>query len=169
MRSYFSRGLLAAAIVLPALSGTARADGCSDASLTGAYAFGVTAYTPVPLLPGTPAPAHEVVAGIKVFDGQGHFTQRDFIGDSLRVFGTSDFSTGETGTYQVNADCTGTGVLTIPSPAPHVSGGTIWFNFVISNGGRHMREVVSAFTPPGFPSPVPTQTSADDWKIGVDE
>jgi hypothetical protein len=38
--------------------------------------------------------------------------------------------------------------------------------FVISDGGRHIHEVVSEFTPPGSTTgPVPTQTSADDWKV----
>lgn len=43
----------------------------------------------------------------------------------------------------------------------------IEIKFVISDGGRHIHEVVSAFFPP-FSSPtafVPTQTSADDWKV----
>jgi hypothetical protein len=37
--------------------------------------------------------------------------------------------------------------------------------FVISDGGRHIHEVVAEFTPPGFTEPQPTQTTADDWKV----
>jgi hypothetical protein len=37
--------------------------------------------------------------------------------------------------------------------------------FVISNGGRHIHEVVSQPTPPFSSAPVPVQTSADDWKV----
>ena len=46
MKSWAFEGMLAAAIVLPALSGVARADdlGCSNATLKGEYAFGVTAF-----------------------------------------------------------------------------------------------------------------------------
>ena len=147
-------------ILMFAVGGPAAAeDGCSNATLKGEYAFGVTAYTPPNLASGPPY----VVAGIKNFDGNGKFTQRDYRGDSLRVAGLTDFSTGETGTYQVNSDCTGTGILTMPVPG--VSNGTIWFVFVVSDGGRHIHEVVAKFIPPGSPVAVPTQTSADDWKV----
>ena len=56
MESWFLKGMLAAAIALPALSGGARSDdfGCSDATLKGEYAFGVTAYTPAGLPDGPP-------------------------------------------------------------------------------------------------------------------
>jgi hypothetical protein len=79
MKSCFG---IAAVIALPALSGTAWAGGsedlgCSNATLQGAYAFGVTNYA-FPL----------VVAGIKVFDGRGNFTQRDYGGDSVPVLTT---------------------------------------------------------------------------------
>jgi hypothetical protein len=39
---------------------------------------------------------------------------------------------------------------------------------VISNGGRHIHEVVSEFIPP-FSTAQPTQTSADDWKVGSEQ
>ena len=164
MRSWFWQGMLAAVIVLPALADASRAQAdCSDATLIGEYAFGVTGYTP----PGLPDGPPRVVAGIKVFDGEGHFTQRDYQGDTLRKRGTSDFSTGETGTYMVNPNCTGTGTITIPVQG--LTDGTIWFNFVISDGGRHIHEVVSKFIPPGSTMAAPTQTSADDWKVAPEE
>jgi hypothetical protein len=55
----------------------------------------------------------------------------------------------------------------------HSSGtsGVININFVISGGGRHIHEVVSEFFPP-FSSAsvsVPTQTSADDWKVASEQ
>ena len=89
------------------------------------------------------------------------------MGDSLRTRGQTEFSTGETGTYDVRPDCTGSMVISIPVPG--LSIGTLSIQFVISNGGRHIHEVVSEFTPPGSLGPVPTQTSANDWKVGVDE
>ena len=72
MKSWLFQGMLTAAIALPALSGVARAGGtddygCSNATLKGEYAFGVTNLT-IP----------QVVAGIKVFDGNGNLTQRDY-------------------------------------------------------------------------------------------
>jgi hypothetical protein len=154
---------LTLAIGTSAASGMGREERCSDATLTGEYAFGVTAYTP----PGLPNGPPQVVTGIKVFDGNGHLTQRDFMGDSLRTRGQTEFSTGETGTYDVRPDCTGSMVISIPVPG--LTTGTLSIEFVISNGGRHIHEVVSEFTPPGSPGPVPTQTSANDWKVGVDE
>ena len=67
MKRRLSKGTLLAAIALPALSAAAWAGGsddfgCSDATLKGEYAFGVTAYTP----PGLPDGPSSVVAGIKV-------------------------------------------------------------------------------------------------------
>jgi hypothetical protein len=75
MKTWFWNGMIAALIALPALSGVARADsdhsdGCTNATLKGEYAFGVTSYTPPNLPDGPPA----VVAGIKVFDGKGNLT-----------------------------------------------------------------------------------------------
>jgi hypothetical protein len=168
MKSWLWKGMLAAAIVLSALIGPAWAqsdEGCSNATLKGDYAFGVTAYTP----PGLPNGPPRVVAGIKTFDGKGKFTQRDYVGDSLRTTGQTDFSTGETGTYTVNSDCTGSAVINqnVPgTPPPH---GVIKIVFVISGGGRHFHEVVSEFIPPGFTTPQPTQTSADDRKVGSEQ
>ena len=165
MKSWLSKGMLAGAILLPALSGIARADdfGCSNATLKGEYAFGITAYTP----PGLPNGPPSVGAGIEVFDGHGNFTQRDYRGDSLRLTGQTDFASEgqETGTYAVNSDCTGSMVinLNVPNtPPPH---GVINTVFVISDGGRHIHDVVSEFTPPGFTTPQPTQTSSDHWKV----
>ena len=79
MKSWLFQGVLAAAMVLRALSGAAWAGGtddfgCSNATLKGEYAFGVASYTNG--LPG-------VVTGIKVFDGCGNLTQRDYMGASV--------------------------------------------------------------------------------------
>jgi hypothetical protein len=134
---------------------------CSNATLNGQYAFGVTSYTPS--YPPT------VVAGIKVFDGEGGFSQRDYGGDSV----PADFSPPrrEKGTYQVNSDCTGSLVihLNVPGVPAGASHGEIHVLFVISDGGRHIHEVVSEFTPPGSSGPAPTQTSADDWKVASEQ
>jgi hypothetical protein len=40
---------------------------------------------------------------------------------------------------------------------------------VISDGGRHIHEVVSQQTPPGSTVPVPVQTSVDDWKVASEQ
>jgi len=170
MKRRLSKGIALAVIALPALSGAAWAGGsddfgCSNATLKGEYAFGVTAYTP----PGLPDGPSSVVAGIKVFDGLGGLTQRDYNGDALRIRGQSDFAPKEqeTGSYIVNSDCTGSMEidLNVPHVPPGTSSGVLEIRFVISDGGRHIHEVVALFTPPGFSEPQPTQTSADDWKV----
>jgi hypothetical protein len=167
MKRQLFQGLLAAAIALPALSGAARAAGaddygCSNATLQGEYAFAVTAYTP----PGLPNGPPSVVTGIRVYDGIGHFTQRDYGGNKT----PADFSPKgqERGIYTVNPDCTGSDELDLNVPVPSGSTGVIKVLFVISDGGRHVHEVVSEFTPPGFTEPQPTQTSADAWKVASD-
>jgi hypothetical protein len=152
--------MLAAAIALSALSGVAQAEGtddfgCSNATLKGEYAFGVTNLT-IP----------QVVAGIKVFDGNGNLTQRDYIGDSS----PAEFAPAgqERGTYTVNSDCTGSMTINLNVPGAPPPNGVIQILFVISDGGRHIHEVVSQLTPPFSSGPEAVQTSADDWKVASD-
>jgi hypothetical protein len=76
MKGWLTKATLLAATALPALSGAAWAGGsddfgCSNATLKGEYAFGVTAYTPAG--PPFPPPSTVVVTGIRVYDGNGHF------------------------------------------------------------------------------------------------
>src|SRR5205807_9701124 len=98
---------LASAIALPAISGIARAEGCTNATLNGAYAFSVVDFT-------TPL----VVVGIGHFDGKGGFSQVDYRGDSLRTMNAQDFAGGETGSYAVNHDCTGSQRIHLNVPLP---------------------------------------------------
>jgi hypothetical protein len=148
---WLSRVAPIASLASLALIGAARADFvCSNATLKGEYAFGVTNLT-----------ARQVVAGIKVFNGRGGLTQRDYQGNSV----PPDFSPPgqETGTYIVDPDCTGSMVINLNVSGG--GGGQIKILFVISDGGRHIHEVVSELTPPFASGPVPVQTSADDWKV----
>ena len=173
MKRWLWLGVMATGIAVPALSSAAWAGGtddygCSNATLKGEYAFGTTVYTPAP--PPSPPPTTKVVNGIKVFDGRGNLTQRDYQGDNLAG---PDFAPPgrETGIYQVNSNCTGSMVinLNVPNVPPGTSSGVIDIMFVISDGGRHIHEVVSQLTPPGSSGAVPTQTSADDWKVASDK
>ena len=166
MKRWLSKGTLVAVIAMSALSGVARAHdfGCSEATLKGEYAFGATAYTP----PGSPDGPPSVVTGIKIFDGKGKLTQRDYRGDTVpaQFSPAAGKPNAETGTYQVDSDCTGSMVINLNAPVPVGSTGVIKVLFVISHGGRHIHEVVSEFTPPrSTTGPAPTQTSADDWKV----
>ena len=160
--------VLAAVTLLLALSGTTVAasdnDGCSNATLKGDYAFTVSGQGP------------NVTKGIAMtnFDGRGMLTQVDFAvtdGTPLPTDGNSitgfHFATGETGTYTVNQDCTGSAQidLNVPVPAP-LSHGVIKLQFVLSNHGRTIHTVVSEFTPPGATAPDLNTYSSDGFKVG---
>src|SRR6516225_2983297 len=106
MNSSNFKGMLAAAIVLPALSGAAWAGGsddlgCSNATLKGAYAFSV-----LTIVAASP-PGPGVVVGLGTFDGRGGFTQIDYPGNGATDLGLTAFRTGQIGSYTVNPNCTG--------------------------------------------------------------
>jgi hypothetical protein len=173
LKSWLWKGMLAAAIALPALSGGAGAqitdnDRCSNATLKGDYAFAVTGWT---LSPG-PLWVPNFVVGIGRFDGKGNFTQVDYPADGLRTSNgnLTDFRMGETGSYAVNPDCTGSQEINLNAPGvpPGTSGGVIENMFVISGGGRSIHGVVAEFTPPGGTQPVSVQTRVDFWKVGAE-
>jgi hypothetical protein len=161
--------LLLALNVIPA---SANNKGCSNATLNGDYGFTISGYQPNP--DGTMSPVKGVA--ITHFDGAGKLTQRDFVvtagvvvsgtGNSVNGF---QFSTGETGTYTINADCTGSAEIdsNVPLPPP-LSGGVLKLMLVVTNGGRAIHTVVSEFTPPGATTPVLNTTSSDAWKIEPD-
>ena len=97
-----------------------------------------------------------------------HVTATDYPADRLRTTGLTSFRTGETGTYTVQPNCTGSAELhlNVPGVPSGTSRGVIKTVFVISGGGRSFHLVVAEFTPPGATQPVPSQTRADHWKIG---
>jgi hypothetical protein len=152
--------------VIPAF---ANDNGCSNATLNGDYGFTISGFQPNP--DGTTSP----IKGIAIthFDGAGNLTQRDFVvtagvpnpadGNSQTGF---HFSTGETGTYTINADCTGRAEIDLNAPVPSGSTGVIKLMLVVSNGGRSIHTVVSEITPPGATKPALNTTSSDAWKIG---
>ena len=161
MNGWLWKGMLAAAIALPALSGVARAqstdnDGCSNATLNGDYAFAVTGWN---LSPG-PSGVPNFVVGIGRFDGSGGFTQIDYPADGLlNTPPLTDFRTGQTGTYAVRADCTGTQVINLNVGGMGALGGVIHNVFVISNGGRSIHGVVAGASPPGSTQLAPGKNS----------
>jgi hypothetical protein len=143
--------MLAAAVILPALSDAALAGGsddlgCSNATLKGAYAFSVLTVAAPPGFPN-------VVVGLATFDGKGGLTQEDYAGGS----GVTPFHTGETGTYMVNSDCTGFETIDLGA------GVVIENAFVISNGGRSVHGVVGELTLEG--TAAPAQSRFDGWKV----
>lgn len=150
MKHLLWRGALAAAIALPALSGTALAEspGCTNATLNGDYAFSVVDNDSPPL----------VAVGIGRFDGKGGFSQIDYRGDSLGLNpSATDFVGDENGSYQVDQNCTGSQVVNL--------GVVVVENrFVISDGGRAIHAVVARATLPGG-TLVHGQTRVEFWKV----
>jgi hypothetical protein len=162
MKRWRWKGILAVATLVLALSGMAWAqaddnDGCSNATLTGDYGFRVVGQALNP----NGAPSVTAVVGIKHFDGAGTFTQVDFgVTDGVLLPGPTDpttgFRTGETGTYTVHPDCTGSMVLHL------FPGGDVTIMFVLSHHGCVIHEVVAGASPAIGPS----TTYAEDWKLG---
>ena len=152
--------------VIPAF---ANDTGCSNATLTGNYGFTISGWRPNP--DGTIGPIKGVA--ITHFDGAGNLTQKDFVvqaGVPNPANGNSEtgfhFSTGETGTYTINTDCTGSAEIDLNVPVPFGSTGVIKLMLVVTNSGRAIHTVVSEITPPGSTKPVLDTTSSDAWKIG---
>jgi hypothetical protein len=168
MKSWLWRGMLAAAITVPGLSGMARAQdnaGCSNATLKGDYAFAVTGWNLSPDQLWVP----EFIVGIAQFDGKGKFTQVDYPADGLRTMGLTEFRTGQTGTYAVRTDCTGLGELDLNVGGVGTGHGVIKLAFVVSNGRRSVHAVVSGSTSPFATQPEISQVRTDFWKVGSEQ
>ena len=139
---------------MPALSGIAWAEstGCTNATLKGDYAFSVIDNDSPPL----------VAVGIGTFDGKGGFSQIDYRGDSLGLDpAATNFVGPETGSYQVNANCTGSQVIDL---GPLV----VENRFVISDGGRAIHAVVARATL-NDGSLLHTQIRVEYWKVGSEK
>ena len=161
MKNWLFKGMLSAVIALPALSGAAWGGetddfGCSNATLKGEYAFGVTNYVGNSIV---------VVAGIEVFDGKGGLTQIDYPGNGGTDLGLDEkFRTGQTGSYTVNPNCTGFMTVNLGAGV-----GVTENAFVISNGGRSIHAVIAAFTAPGNTLVTPLQSRIDFWRVASEQ
>jgi len=126
-----------AAVVMLADTRGAGADdqGCSEATLNGAYGVQIqgTRLAPPPAAAGT----IESVIGILIrqYDGEGHFTQVN--NEKGSVSGIGPVDRPGFGTYRVNEDCTGAHELQIPG-VPFL----ITDRFVIVDHGREVRHFV---------------------------
>jgi hypothetical protein len=150
-------GIVTAACLLlsaAALPGQTPAAGtCSNASLKGSYGVALSGTRPAPtilpnvnFLPG----AMEQVIGVVIMipDGNGNFTQTDNVKGSLS--GITPNRPG-TGTYTVNADCTGTYTVLNAGSPPIVN------QFVLVNGGASFMSIVV--------SPQPVMVTAQGTKM----
>jgi hypothetical protein len=177
---------LGAVLLLPAARANSNVnEGCSNKTIKGDYAFRVSGYIlALPATTGGPAlPAvvnyRDGVAlasfdGKTNFEGKGGLTQKDFIvGNGLfapnnpdDLDASSGFNTGETGSYQVFADCTGVAEIDFPAPPGAPSGTVILLKLVIAKDGREIHTVVSSLTPPGATAPVLANIHSDAERIG---
>ena len=137
-RSTIVKTLAIAAVIALALgmAPTAKADsnkGCSNASLTGTFAYTLTETVIAP--PSIAGPSAEV--GTQTFDGKGAITGTATLSANGTIF---QFTFA--GTYTVNPDCTGTFTLLIASV-----GITQHVFFVIDDSGTEFRAIE---TDPGF-------------------
>ena len=152
------------------VASTAAFANCDNSSLNGVYPFTATGYTlgiydaSGVLHYLTPAQPLSSV-GQYTFDGQGNFTRVDFnVGNGVPVNGPTTpvndggFRTGQTGTYAISEDCTGTISL-------NANGAMIDLQVVVVDYGLSARAIVKSEHVPGFASP-PDGTSCSS---GCDE
>jgi hypothetical protein len=107
---------------------------CSNQILHGNYGFSVEGVV-------TPAPGVQVpIRGVAMtnFDGQGHLTQVDHVVIPGSPAPALEWTPGK-GTYQVNADCTGTARIDVPSTGDFVN-----LRFVVTQLGNQIHTVVVA-------------------------
>ncbi len=103
---------------------------CSDRTLYGNYGFTIIGEI---LAPGIP------VRGLSMahYDGNGKFTQVDHIVNN--GYPPAKAWTPGSGTYTVNPDCTGVGIVnSLSNPNP------IYLHFVVTDHGKQINQVVDA-------------------------
>ena len=104
---------------------------CSNRTLNGNYGFTIEGLLAIP---GPGIQVRGVV--LQGYDGRGHITQVDHV--VIDGMPPSEAWRPGSGTYSVNADCTGTATITIPSStAP-----PLVVYFVVDNDGKEIRQVV---------------------------
>ena len=113
-------------------SGEATDVGCNNRTLRGEFGFLVSGVRGI----GPGATETFVAVGQRTYDGHGGVVDTAiFHGQVTGVQG--DGQTDVSGTYEVNADCTGTSTVFVPTlPFPIVS------RFVIVDNGRQIKEIV---------------------------
>ena len=103
---------------------------CDNASLLGSYAFNVHGTNVAAPLPGGPGPFAAV--GRNTYDGNGHMKGVIVISSNGVIVPAT-----YTGTYHVNADCTGVKSATLSV------GPTVDFDFAIDNDLREIQMIVA--------------------------
>jgi hypothetical protein len=156
-------------VAIPSLKAQANDnDGCSDATLKGDYAFTISGQ----ILHTDGTIDNRAGIAMRNFDGQGHISFIDFVASLTPgrippggINLNPAFRTGLTGSYHVNADCTGTAEEDFPPPPGVSSGQVIKLMFVLGDHGREIHEVVASLLPAGSDTPVPVLIHADGTKL----
>jgi hypothetical protein len=101
------------------------------------------------------------------FDGQGNFTRLDYVvGNGIPVVTASTpvnepgFRTGQTGTYSIAEDCTGTFSL-------NANGAMTQLQVVVADFGLSARAIVASEHVPGFANPPEGTSCASGCDEGV--
>jgi hypothetical protein len=132
---------------------------CSTDTLRGEYGFAVHGRTLSP--DGTTTTALIDGVGQATFDGAGSLTGKESdVVNGVKVTGGPDnaaFSTGESGTYTVDADCTGVATLDLGPRSTRTA------SFVITRRGQAIHGIVTGATING--AQVLMQTYADYEKL----
>src|SRR5687767_14440067 len=133
VRSLVPASCLAGVLIFGALVPSAEAQECSEATVEGDYAFAIQ---------GTVARIGPIAAsGITSFDGQGETNITGFINTRRNRFPT--FEADIDGTYEVNADCTGSATFEIPAPGLFNRFTELEFEAVIVDQGAEIRYLIT--------------------------
>jgi hypothetical protein len=154
-RSWIGCTALAGALLLFGDAGRADEHQCSNATLRGTYAFAAHGSLVGIIVGGTiyPYASPQLIDGVAIqtFDGTGSFTRRDFLMNTGMArpgaVASAGFATGQTGTYQVNDDCTGS--MHIEFPGAPQAGAILDVQIVVERDGRVVRGVLSREQVPG--------------------
>lgn len=133
VRSLVLASCLAGVLIFGASVPSAEAQECSEATVEGDYAFAIQ---------GTVARIGPIAAsGITSFDGQGETNITGFINTRRNRFPA--FEADIDGTYEVNADCTGSATFEIPAPGLFNRFTELEFEAVIVDQGAEIRYLIT--------------------------
>jgi hypothetical protein len=164
--------LSATAVALLSLSGAAQAGGlCSGATLKGPYGFSAQGEV-LGLLDAnglhpftTPSILNDVA--IVTFDGAGHFARTDFGNmNGVPKGGQTAFNPNQSGTYTVNADCTGTMQITYTA-GPVPAGVVLALEMVVADDGTVVKALIATETVPSAGPTADGTTCSSNCQLGV--
>ena len=168
--------LSATAVALLSLSGAAQAAGlCSSATLKGPYGFSaqgevlglLEATTTGKVLHPFTTPSILNDVALVTFDGAGHFARTDFGNmNGVPKGGQTAFNPNQSGTYTVNADCTGTMQITYTG-GPVPAGVVLDLQMVVADDGTVVKAIIATETVPSAGPAADGTTCSSNCELGV--